>query len=71
MPYREELYRALERRRAILRARDAEVARARELRETAAEIVLRSREAMRRAEELLEHTYKIRRERQRLDPQPA
>ena len=66
MSSREDFRRALERKRALLRARDVEIERAKELRETAASIVLRSKNVVRRAQELLDELHEVRRQREPL-----
>jgi len=57
----EDFQRALEVRRALLRARDSEIARAKELRATAALIASCSRNAIRRSQKLLEESDELRR----------
>lgn len=61
MSHSEDIHKVLAHRRAILRARDLEIARARELSDRVAITVLESRAAICRAKELLDKLYELRR----------
>ena len=58
----EDIRQVIAHRRAILRARDVELARSTELRATAAITVLQSKDAIRRAKELVVRLYEVRRQ---------